>query len=84
MLAFILLIPLAVTSNQSMTRRLGRSWKRLHRLAYVIPCLGILHFWWLVKADIREPLLYAVLLIALLLSRVRATPTPALRSAKDT
>jgi sulfoxide reductase heme-binding subunit YedZ len=84
MLAFILLVPLAATSNQSMTRRLGRNWKRLHRLAYVIPCLGILHFWWLVKADIREPLLYAVLLIALLLSRVRATATPALRSAKDT
>ena len=84
LLAFILLLPLAATSNLSMTRRLGRNWKRLHRLAYVIPVLGILHFWWLVKADIREPLLYTVLLTVLLLFRVRVSAAPALNSARDT
>ncbi len=54
MFAFILLIPLVLTSNRFMVRRLGIKWKRLHQLAYVIPCLGVLHFWWLVKADVLE------------------------------
>lgn len=66
MLAFVLLLPLVVTSTNSMMRRLGRRWKTLHRLAYVIPVLGVLHYWWLVKADISEPLLYALLLAGLL------------------
>ncbi len=72
MLAFVLLLPLAITSNKSMMRRLGRNWKRLHRLAYIIPALGVLHFWWLVKADVLEPLVYGVVLAVLLGSRVRA------------
>jgi sulfoxide reductase heme-binding subunit YedZ len=72
MLAFVLLIPLAVTSNRFMVRRLGGKWKRLHQLAYVIPALGVLHFWWLVKADVLEPLLYGVVLVVLLGSRVKA------------
>ncbi|HHH42736.1 MAG TPA: sulfoxide reductase heme-binding subunit YedZ [Gammaproteobacteria bacterium] len=72
MLAFVLLLPLAATSNRYMVRRLGRGWKRLHRLAYVIPALGVLHFWWLVKADVLEPLVYGVLLAALLASRIQA------------
>jgi len=72
MSAFILLIPLAVTSNKMMVRRLGKKWKRLHRLAYVIPGLGVLHFWWLVKADVLEPLVYGVVLAVLLGFRVRA------------
>ncbi|VAW83216.1 Protein-methionine-sulfoxide reductase heme-binding subunit MsrQ [hydrothermal vent metagenome] len=66
MLAFVLLLPLALTSNHTMVRRLGRNWKRLHRLAYIIPLLGVIHYWWLVKADILAPLLYGVVLAGLL------------------
>ena len=72
MTAFILLVPLAVTSDKLMIKRLGKNWKRLHRLAYVIPVLGTLHFWWLVKADVREPLVYGALLTILLLQRTPA------------
>lgn len=69
MLAFTLLIPLAATSNRFMIRRLGRNWSRLHQLVYVIPALALLHFWWLVKADVREPLVYAALFLLLMLLR---------------
>ena len=71
MLAFVLLLPLAATSDHAMVRRLGRNWKRLHRLAYVVPLLGVIHFWWLVKADVLEPLVYGGVLAVLLLLRVR-------------
>ena len=64
--AFVLLIPLAVTSTNAMMRRLGRNWQRLHRLVYPIAILGVLHFLWLVKADAREPLVYASILGLLL------------------
>jgi sulfoxide reductase heme-binding subunit YedZ len=64
--AFVLLIPLAVTSNNKMMRRLKKSWVRLHKLVYVIAVLGILHFLWLVKADTLEPLIYAGILLLLL------------------
>ncbi|HRX72030.1 MAG: protein-methionine-sulfoxide reductase heme-binding subunit MsrQ [Gammaproteobacteria bacterium] len=64
--AFLLLIPLAVTSTNRMIKRLGRNWQRLHRLVYVIGILGVLHYLWLVKADISEPLLYAGILAGLL------------------
>lgn len=70
MLGFILLIPLAATSTNAMIRRMGRNWVRLHRLVYVIAVLGVLHFWWLVKADVRAPLVYALLLTLLLSMRV--------------
>jgi sulfoxide reductase heme-binding subunit YedZ len=61
--AFVLLLPLAATSTNGMVKRLGaRRWQALHRLIYVIATLGVLHFWWLVKKDIREPLMFAVLL----------------------
>ena len=69
MTAFVLLLPLAVTSTNAMMKRLGRNWTRLHQLVYVIPALGVLHFWWLVKADVREPLVYAGLLVLLLVLR---------------
>ena len=65
-LAWLLLVPLALTSTQAAMRRLGRLWGRLHRLIYAIAALAVLHFWWLVKSDIREPLLYAGILVALL------------------
>lgn len=65
-LAWLLLVPLAVTSTQGWIRRLGRRWGQLHKLVYLIGILAVLHFWWLVKSDLREPALYAGLLILLL------------------
>ena len=70
--AFVLLIPLALTSTNKMMRRLKKNWSRLHRLVYVVPVLGVIHFIWLVKADILEPLLYGLVLSVLLLYRVYA------------
>lgn len=63
---FLLLIPLAVTSTSGMMKRLGRNWQRLHRLVYPIGVLGVLHYGWLVKADLTEPLLYGGILAILL------------------
>jgi sulfoxide reductase heme-binding subunit YedZ len=68
--AWLLLIPLALTSTNAMMRRLGRNWQRLHKLVYLIAVLGVLHFLWLVKADHREPAIYLGVLIALLLLRL--------------
>ena len=65
-LAFLLLIPLAATSTNGMMRRLGKRWKTLHRLVYPITLLGVWHFWWQVKADIREPLIYLSIALVLL------------------
>lgn len=64
--AFVLLIPLAVTSTNRMMKRLGRHWQRLHRLVYPIALLAVLHYLWLVKADRSEPLMYAGILTLLL------------------
>ena len=64
--AWLLLLPLAITSTKGWIKRLGRNWGRLHKLVYVIGVLAVLHFWWLVKSDIREPLLYAGILAVLL------------------
>jgi methionine sulfoxide reductase heme-binding subunit len=68
--ALLLMIPLAITSTNGMMRRLGRRWRSLHRLIYVIAVLGIWHFYWQVKRDVREPLLYAGVLALLLGYRV--------------
>jgi sulfoxide reductase heme-binding subunit YedZ len=69
--AFVLLIPLAVTSTQGWIRRLGgKNWRRLHRLIYVTGILGVIHYVWLVKADIRKPLQYGFVLGLLLLYRI--------------
>ena len=71
--AFVLLIPLAVTSTSAAVKRMGYArWKQLHRLAYVAPLLGVIHFTWRVKKDVSEPALYAIVLGALLLVRVVA------------
>lgn len=82
--AFVLLIPLAVTSTNAMMRRLGRNWARLHRLVYLIGILGVIHYWWLVKADILEPAIYGSILALLLASRLppvqRALATSRLRT----
>jgi sulfoxide reductase heme-binding subunit YedZ len=66
MLGLLLLIPLAATSTAKAQRRLGSRWIRLHRLIYLIAILGVWHYWWQVKKDIREPLLYACGLTLLL------------------
>lgn len=68
--AWLLLIPLAVTSTRGWVRRLGRRWRTLHRLVYVSAALGVVHFLWLVKADTREPLIFAGVLAVLLGSRL--------------
>jgi sulfoxide reductase heme-binding subunit YedZ len=80
--AFLLLIPLAATSTNAMIRRLGgRRWQTLHRAVYAIGMLAVLHFWWMVKLDTREPALYAVILAVLLGARlvwaVRVSVAPA-------
>jgi sulfoxide reductase heme-binding subunit YedZ len=70
--AFLLLVPLAVTSTRGWIRRLGgQRWQQLHRLIYVAAVLGVIHYWWLVKSDVRRPLFYGVLVVLLLFWRVR-------------
>ncbi len=65
--ALVLMTPLAVTSNNFLIRKLGgRRWQALHRSVYAIAILGCVHFWWLVKKDITEPLLYSLILAVLL------------------
>jgi len=68
--AFLLLFPLALTSTQASIRRLGKRWQTIHRLIYVIAVLGVIHFMWLVKKDIRKPLIYATILSLLLAYRL--------------
>jgi len=81
--AWLLLVPLALTSTQGWMRRLGRAWGRLHALVYAIAVLAVLHFWWIVKSDYREPLLYAAILALLLGWRAwkRLSKRPARRPA---
>ena len=64
--AFVLMLPLAMTSTAKMIRRLGKRWQQLHRLIYIAAIAGVIHFYWLVKADIRRPLQYAAVLLILL------------------
>ena len=70
--AFLILLSLAVTSNAWSMRRPGRRWQQLHRLAYLAALLGVLHYWWLVKADVREPLIYLGVFLLLMLLRLPA------------
>jgi sulfoxide reductase heme-binding subunit YedZ len=69
---FVLMLPLALTSTQGWIRRLGKRWQLLHRLIYVSALAGVVHFWWLVKADLRRPQIYAAVLTALLAYRALA------------
>ena len=87
--AFVLLIPLALTSTKGWIRRLGKNWQRLHRLIYVTGVAAVIHYIWLVKADLRKPLQYAFVLGVLLLYRVvvwiaeaRRKITPAARTPR--
>jgi sulfoxide reductase heme-binding subunit YedZ len=68
--ALMLMVPLAVTSTNGFQRRLGRRWVKLHKLVYAIAILAVVHYWWQVKLDISDPLLYVVLLAGLFLARV--------------
>jgi sulfoxide reductase heme-binding subunit YedZ len=80
--ALVLMLPLAVTSTDGMVRRLGaKRWLALHRIVYVIVPLGVLHFWWMVKADLTEPALYAAILAVLLGYRIVAKLKDARRRA---
>ena len=84
--AWLMLVPLALTSTKGWMRRLGRRWGQLHTLVYAVGVLGVLHFLWLVKSDLREPLVYAGLLALLLGLRVwwklrRATAQAPMRGA---
>lgn len=87
----LLLVPLAVTSTNAMMRRLGGRWQKLHRLVYLIAIVGVWHFWWQVKKDISEPLVYAAILAVLLGYRLvtrwqkkrRSAKPPAARPAQE-
>lgn len=68
--AFVLLIPLAATSTHAMMRRLGRRWQTLHRLVYPIALLAVVHYLWLVKKDLTEPLIYGAVVVTLLALRL--------------
>lgn len=71
--AFVILIPLALTSTKGMMRRLGKRWKKLHRGIYLSAGLGVIHFLWLTRADTREPMIYLGIFVLLMLFRVRKT-----------
>lgn len=70
MLAWLLMLPMAITSNRAMIKKMGKSWKRLHQTIYVVIGLGCLHFLWLVKSDLTEPLIYTGIGLSLLIFRV--------------
>jgi len=90
--AFVLMMPLAVTSTTAMIRRLGKRWQQLHRLIYVVAIAAVIHFYWLVKADIRRPAIYGGVLALLLgyrlvttwrlSDRTRMPPKPASTSSQ--
>ncbi len=70
--AYVLLVPLALTSTQGMVRRLGgRRWRMLHRLVYLAAILALFHFVWRVKSDLTQPIAYAAVLLFLFAIRIR-------------
>lgn len=83
-LAFVLMVPLAITSTTGWIRRIGgKRWQQLHRLVYVSASAGVLHYWWLVKADISRPLIYALIVTLLLgfrLYKARVKSTAPIRT----
>jgi sulfoxide reductase heme-binding subunit YedZ len=82
-IAFVLMVPLAITSTKGWIRRMGgKKWAWLHRLVYVTAIAGVVHYWWLVKADLTRPEIYAAIVAILLAARVwfsvrRSAPRPA-------
>ncbi|HEU4619248.1 MAG TPA: protein-methionine-sulfoxide reductase heme-binding subunit MsrQ, partial [Gammaproteobacteria bacterium] len=86
MAAFLAMVPLAITSTAGWVRRLGyRRWQKLHRLVYFSAAGGVIHYYWLVKSDVREPLLYGAILLALLAVRLPTwlrKPQPAAKRSR--
>ena len=80
--AWLLLIPLAITSTRGWIRRLKRNWQRLHRLVYVSTSLGVLHFYWQVKADTYWPIVATTVLAVLMLLRIRSWRRSSQRSRR--
>ena len=76
--AFLILLSLAVPSTNGMRRRLGRRWQQIHYGAYVVAILGVWHYWWQVKLDVKDPFIYAVILVVLLGYRIRVRHKKAL------
>jgi sulfoxide reductase heme-binding subunit YedZ len=70
--AALILLPLAITSTKAWKARLGKNWKRLHQAVYLAGILAVIHYVWLVKSDIREPLVYGGIVLLLLISRIPA------------
>jgi sulfoxide reductase heme-binding subunit YedZ len=79
--AFVLMVPLAATSFQRAIRWLGKRWQVLHRLIYIVAIAGVIHYIWLVKKDLRKPLIYAAILAVLLLYRLVVWATGRLSSS---
>ena len=73
--AWLLLVPLALTSSKKMMSVLKQYWKKLHRLIYLIAILGVTHFIWLVKKDVTEPLIYLLIILFLLAFRIKFKKT---------
>jgi sulfoxide reductase heme-binding subunit YedZ len=84
MTGFMLMLPLALTSTTGWIRRLGRRWQQLHRLAYLAAIAGVVHYWWLVKADTSRPFRYAVIVGLLLAARVAWAWRTSVRHARVT
>ena len=84
MVALVLLIAMALTSTNGIRRRMGRAWNRLHYSAYAVGILGVWHYWWQVKLDTTEPLIYAVILSVLLGARIHARRRPTARASAKT
>ena len=68
--AFLILLPLAITSTKGWQRRLGKTWKKVHKLVYAAGILVVIHYTWVVKSDVREPLLWGALVVLLLVARL--------------
>ena len=81
--AFLLLLPLAITSTKGWMRRLGKNWKRLHHLAYVAALIAVVHFVWLAKGDVRRPLVYGAVVVVLLVVRLPPVRRAIRRSRAD-
>lgn len=85
MLAFFLMVPLAITSTNKMVKRVGgKRWRRLHRLVYVAAVTGVLHFWLLVKSDTRLPITFGFVLLLLLAHRILAKVNPPTTTSSGT
>lgn len=80
--AWVILLPLALTSTRGWIRRLGRRWTQLHYGVYAAALLGVVHYYWRVKADTREPLIFAALFVALMALRMRWTARARTRASR--